>query len=242
MQLLPGNLPQYATNILHVNRDSCRLEKIGLYLFTVREPLHRLMSWFTYERPTSNQTEMTPYRLKKIKPLYVDCGFDSIAQLGEAMSSKDDPVCASRAWWAVTGAEGYAYHNQMNYGFYWNALPQQAQKSARFAVIRTEHLEKDWYSVERVSLDYHGPIVDKSSNATIFGIKNESVKQKRDTVLSELARHNLCAGLCREIQIYKRILRRAENLSPDDWAESLKELEESCPLQAATEDCPEEPY
>ena len=242
MQLLPGNLPQYATNIMHVNRDSCRREKIGLYLFTLRDPLHRLMSWFTYERPSSNQTEMTPHRLKRIRPLFVDCGFDTISQLGEAMSSKHNAVCAKRAWHAVTGAEGYAYHNQMNYGFYWNALPRKARKSARMAAIRTEHLEEDWYSVERVSLHYNGTIVDSNSNSTIFGKKNESVKQKEDTLLSELAQHNLCAGLCREIQIYKMLLRRAENLSPADVEESLGELELNCPVQAVARDCPKEPY
>ena len=242
MQLLPGKLPQYATNIIHVHRDSCRREKIGLYLFTLRDPLHRLMSWFTYERPSSNQTEMTPHRLKRIQPLFVDCGFDTISQLGEAMSSKHNGVCAKRAWHAVTGAEGYAYHNQMNYGFYWNALPRKARKSARMAAIRTEHLEEDWYSVERVSLHYNGTIVDSNSNSTIFGKKNESVKQKEDTLLSELAQHNLCAGLCREIQIYKMLLRRAENLSPADVEESLGVLERNCPSQVITEDCPKEPY
>ena len=243
MRLLPGNLPKYTTNILHVHRDSCRRETIGLYLFTLRDPLRRLMSWFMYERPSSTRpSTVTGHRLKRISPLFVDCGFDTISQLGEAMSSKDNPVCARRAWRAVTGAQGFAYHNQMNYGYYWSKLPRQARKSARMAVIRTEHLEKDWYSVERVSLGYHGSIIDDNSTATMFGKRNESVKQKQDTELSELAQRNLCAGLCREIQIYKMILRRAENLSSEDVADSLRELEKSCPVQAVATDCPKITY
>ena len=249
MRLLPGNLPKYTTNLIHVHRDSCRREKnIGLYLFTLRDPLHRLMSWFTYERPTNvRDSTLSAHRLNRIHPLFVECGLETIAQLGEVMSSDSNSVCARRAWRAVTGAQGYAIHNQMNYGYYWNKLPRPAQRSARLAVIRTEHLEQDWYSVERVSLGYHGPIMDddeNNSNATIsmFGKRNESVKQKQDTALSELARRNLCAGLCREIQIYKRILQRAENLSPADVADSLRELEESCPRQAVARDCPTVPH
>jgi len=251
MTLLPGKLPQYTTNILHVAIDSCQREHIDMYLFTLRDPLHRLMSWFTYERPSSpdSRSRRSKHRFKKVKPLYIDCGFDTINQMGEAMSSSSQVTnkCSQMAWRAAAGSEGFAYHNQMNYGYYWNQIPQPARDFARMAVIRTEHLEQDWYSVERVlgSVNGDNSDNDKNDNTTtkpaVFGKKNESDKNTTDAVLSEVARRNLCAGLCREIQIYKRILYRAENLSPEDLAVSLAELAQNCPVQATMaedDECP----
>jgi len=276
MTLLPGKLPQYSTNILHVRRNSCaRAPSIGWYLFTLRDPLQRLISWFIYERPSSpdSRSVRSSRRYQHVKPLYVDCGFDTVNQLGEAMAEYDGgsnltntntaagttttttttQECAQRAWRAVTGEEGYAYHNQMNYGYYWNQIPNV--DSVRMAAIRTEHLEQDWYSMERLlaSHDAHSkqssnhPVVDNNNNnatsskPAVFGVKNESTKTKQDTEISEVARQHLCAGLCDEIQIYKRILRRSQNLSPADVQDSLTLLEQNCPRQAVMDACPPVP-
>lgn len=242
MKLLPGKLPQVTTQMMHGNFDSCEREPIGIYLVTLRDPLQRLNSWFRYERPNN---ETTRHRLRKVEPLYIDCAFETMNQLGEAMSEKATK-CSKVAWDAVTGARGFAYHNAMNYGFYWNKIPEEARDWGRIVVIRTEHLEQDWSSVERVSLA--GDVETSSSSTTEpdntttitthFSKKNASVKKDQDSYLSELAQQNICAGLCHEIQVYKTILHRAENLSPDDVAISMKELQQSCPVEAAAEQCP----
>jgi len=228
--LPPGNLPLYTTNMIHVEMNTCFREKIGVYLFTVRDPLHRLMSWFTYERPTDQESQKN---LKIKKPLYIDCGFQSINELGEKMSEGDATECSRVAWKAVTGSQGYKKHNRMGYGYHWRKIP--SNKDVRIAVIRTEHIVEDWFSVERVSLQSDIP-----ANTTFsFGKpKNQSSKTKQDKYLSKMAQQNLCKGLCEEIQIYKMILRKAENLSPEDVATSIEELAQNCPVQAAAEDCP----
>jgi len=229
MILLPGNLGPYTTNIMHVKYDTCAREKIGIYLFTVRDPLDRLLSWFTYERP--NGKTMSKREMKRKKPLFIDCGFQTMEELGEKMSEGDRTECSRVAWRAVTGSQGYRTHNKMNYGYYWRKIP----KNARIAAIRTEHLEQDWSSVERVSLQSQLP----ANTSYSFGKRNQSSKTKKDRYLSETARQNLCKGLCEEIQIYKMILRKAENLSPDDVVTSIKELAQNCPVQAAAEQCPQ---
>jgi len=238
MTLLPGKLPYYTTNIIHVRRNNCRNEQIGIYLFTLRDPLQRLMSWFAYERPYGPRKYVW-WRVQKGKPLFIDCGFETMNQLGEAMSEGRNTKCGRIAWQAITGSHGYVTHNKMNYGYYWKKLPQEARENARIAVIRTEHLEQDWRSVERVSL--RQPEVSAFGNSIIssaFERKNQSAKKKEDSYLSELALRNLCAGLCEEIQVYKKILRRAENLSPEDVSASLTELRQSCPLETSAGRCP----
>jgi len=251
--LTDSPLLQVTTNIMHVKHDTCQKETIGLYLFAVRDPLARLMSWFTYEIPGHRHSGWREdRRQQKIKPLYVDCGFHTLNQLGEAMivdSASSDgrqqqqpTECSKVAWEAVTGSHGYAYHNKMNYGYYWNQVPSKQQKNTRIVVIRTEHLEQDWFSAERVvsTSTETATAVRVRSNATasVFGKKNQSVKTANDAQLSDTAQRNICAGLCQEIQIYKMLLRRAENLSPGDFAISMKELQQKCPVQAVAEQCP----
>jgi len=230
MKVIPGYLPQYTTNVIHTRYDTCERENIAVYLFTLRDPLKRLMSWFTYERPNRNTSE----RQVKIKrPLYIDCGFQTMNQVGEAMSEGNSTVCSRRAWRAVQGLQGFMSHNKYNFGYYWSRI--RHHRTARIAVIRTEHLQDDWASVEMISLN--GP-----KNITYdFGKKNQSHKNKEDTYLSKEAHRNLCDGLCEEIQIYKLVLQRAENLTPNDVEVSMQELKESCPVEAVAERCPRRP-
>ena len=105
----------------------------------------------------------------------------------------------------------------------------------RIAVIRTEHLAQDWASVEAVSLK-------GNRNATVSFEKRNTSRQKiEDEYLSERAQRNLCDGLCEEIQIYKLLLQRAENLSRDDVEVSMQELKQTCPHEAAVERWPQRP-
>ena len=47
--------------------------------------------------------------------------------------------------------------------------------------------------------------------------------------LTDEARTNLCAALCRNIQTYKRILYRAVNLDLEQVRKSIEEVVEACP-------------
>jgi hypothetical protein len=61
---------------------------------------------------------------------------------------------------------------------------------------------------------------------------------KADLYLSDESISILCHTLCNEIQVYKKILRRALNMSQDQLRASLTELEATCPSEAAiTEEC-----
>jgi len=106
MMLLPGSLPQWTTNLMHTHYDTCMREtNIGMYLFTLRDPVARMQSWFRYEHPYSEQVH--DYRYKKL--LFVDCNFHSLEELGgpRGLGGKGSTECSRRAWWAMQGVVGF---------------------------------------------------------------------------------------------------------------------------------------
>ena len=57
-------------------------------------------------------------------------------------------------------------------------------------------------------------------------------------VYSKEGLENVCRVLCTEIQLYKKLIWRGVNLDVEDKKLSLKELENTCPIQANVDDCP----
>ena len=55
--------------------------------------------------------------------------------------------------------------------------------------------------------------------------------------LSEDAKVVLCETLCNDIQVYKVILKRAQNIRKEQYIESIEELMKSCPKEAIEEHC-----
>ena len=68
------------------------------------------MSWFTYERPGKKTSER---QIKLKRPLYIDCGFQTMNQLGEEMSQGNATKCARIAWRAILGLQGFMSHNRV---------------------------------------------------------------------------------------------------------------------------------
>ena len=168
-----GYLPQVTTHLSHNRRNFCPQDDSSsttrvaasnnhklprYYLFATRNPLHRIISWYTYEYPRPDEY---PLFYKRKKPLYLDCPFGTlndlaILGLGESSSSsssdnnnnnntiKVTAACRRRAWNAIRGREPYSRHNYYNYRWYWSETPP----AAPLYVIRTEHLVQDWNSIE----------------------------------------------------------------------------------------------
>jgi Sulfotransferase family len=230
-----GNLPKFTTSMVHKQFNDCKTRKIALYLFIVRDPLSRMQSWFTYERPPPNQTKIwnpTSYARKEL--LFVKCPFPTLNVLGGelGLGANNVTLCSRRAWKAITGEEAYSAHNYYNFAFYYNEVMQQ-DKDARIVVLRTEHLEQDWRTIETQIL--HGP-QPFDSNFT-FPTKHSSHKNPEDYILSPESQENICHALCAEIQVYKYILSQAENLDKTDYDVSMQELMRHCPVEAALKKC-----
>jgi len=207
------------------------------YLFTARNPLERIESWFVYERPFN---ETAKYYAKR-KPLFVDCPFATISDLAERGLGGHSDVsaeCQTRAWDAIEGRKPYAHHNYYNYRYYLDEIPHDAS----LFVVRSEHLTDDWNSIEMhlhsiVKQQKGGDIRSEPYQIGPVAKSNKARYSGKDRQVSPQARRLLCQALCEEIQLYKKILHRAINLNSDQVQESLDELAKSCPEQSAAQNC-----
>jgi len=107
-------------------------------------------------------------------------------------------------------------HNLYNYAYYYNRTKDP--ETARIAAIRIEYLEQDWIGVEERLL---GTSPNFSEG---FKRKNKSRKIDEDNYLSRESLKNICDALCEEIQVYKKLLKRAENLNDTEVRASAIEI------------------
>jgi len=132
--------------------------------------------------------------------------------------------------------QGFTKHNRFNYQHYLKQVQRHEEPFnetfSKIIVIRTEHLNDDWRGLEEDFLK--GP---KDLNVTFTTNKNASPKRPEDLVLSEIARTRICHYLCEDIQVYKQLLLHAVNLNENDVAVSMRELNETCPTEAAASKC-----
>lgn len=222
-----GKLPQVTTNLMHDQFNSCADMNFAYYLYVVRDPLKRIQSWWTYERPTNGPNS---FKWEVKKPLFHDCGWYTLNDMAgdTGLGSRKSTRCSRRAWSAIRGEVPYAFHNYFNFQRYYSQIP----KNSTILVIRTEHLEEDYSKAETVI----GGIPLNPGKK--FGQINESEKADADRILSDASRARLCYGLCKEIQMYKHILKVAVNLDQEDYETSMAELLKTCPKQAKMEECP----
>lgn len=232
-----GVLPLYTTNIMHNGMDDCPYH-MPYYLFTVRNPLRRIQSAYLYDRPIDpNDKRKKQHRQFK---LYLDCPFWTLERLATKGLAKDGnatDVCKERAVRSIQGMERHGYHLFYNY----RRLVKETQVTggedaqSQVLVIRNERMVKDWNSLEQL-------LSDGTSNVTVTEFRHTNPaplwkKNSEDGNLSERAREILCRYLCEEIQVYKWILFQAVNLDEKDFLESMRELRETCPVEAMEKSC-----
>ena len=213
----PGRLPKVTTHLMHTIVNDCQDHKFQYYLFSLRNPLTRIISWFQYEKIKEDQKDKY-YNAKA--PLFVECysTLNKLAEEGLDKTGSKKSVCQERAISAIKGKQGYIAHNFYNFGFYLD----QIVPNSRIVAMRTEHLTEDWDSVEAI---FGG------TYKFTMPVQRKNVSRRREDPLSPLAIANLCGVLCEEFQVYKAILRRAENLTPEQVTLSMAEVQESCPLE-----------
>jgi hypothetical protein len=249
-------LQRHVLGKLHKARDwGClRREKHPkVWLFTLRSPIDRINSWFQYEHPKHGLIN----EVQGNRPLLYDDCFDSLEDLSlRGLSdawkysmdlSKNRLVginetelihaqkCAKRAWDAVTGSEGYQYHNFYNYGYYKRYIDSVMEGyNYSILVLRSEHLKEDWDGLEKL---YTGDTDQIQLRRGQDGEYFDAVRRhSSNRTLHKDAYPQLCRALCEEIKVYKSILSAAKNLSPEQLQQSLDELQEQCG-QARDDDC-----
>ena len=215
--LIPGGrLPYYTTHLTHSRFNDCEGRSFAFYLYTLRDPVDRIKSWFAYEGIVSPEHEW--YDVKK--PLFVDC-FTSLNDLAERGLGGDigGEQCARRAYEAIRGITGFCCHNKFNFQYYYDQM--DLSNGAMVLGIRTEHVDEDWNGIER--------FLGSKEKQFEFPRINQSYRHNKTDSLSAVARQNLCDVLCDEIQVYKKVIYQSVNLGPEQKELSIQELRQSCP-------------
>ena len=243
-------LPIVTTHTFHREVNDC-VDDSHYYLFTLRDPVARILSAYNYERP--NSTDVRAHKSTGFFPrgkLYDECHFPTLEELAQKglLNKKKDPlsiVCHDRAMNAIMGIRPYMAHGYYNYQYYAqfafgtrenhfaSTTPDDTAKSANVLVIRNEHIAHDWNQIS-ILLDGKMGTLNESNvpknNPTLQKLPNEKY-------LSNTSKAVLCEVLCNEIQIYKGLIRTAINLNVDDRELSMQELQSTCPKEAVEDGC-----
>jgi len=227
-----GVLSKYTTNMIHNGVNDC-WDDMGYYMFTLRDPIARIKSWFAYEKP-GGASGNGPHGRER---LFEECPFPTLNALAEQGLGEMENVsatCHGRAWRAIAGTERFGYHAYFNYRSYADEI--RHWDDVKIAAIRQEHMVDDWNSMETLLSGNPTPVVREFPRRNSYGKKDPD-----DDYLSPRARVLVCEALCNEILVYRSILRRAVNLTPSDVRQSMNELRASCPAQADLRSCPPNP-
>lgn len=230
--LTPGLLPQYTTRQFHCGIYDC-FDDSAYYMFVVTNPVTRFIAAFNSDMPTdweAFRSKEGDRQYKLHKELFRDCPFHSVEDLislGIANVNETSKECQQKALGAIDGTGHFGTQMYYNYQYYAEGLPE----GANVLVIRSEHTIDDWNSAEST--------VGGVSN--ILGTDQKFIKSvKSESAVSELSvgsKALLCEKLCNEIQVYKKVIGAAINLSADEKGRSLDELKDSCPNEVAVGSC-----
>jgi hypothetical protein len=200
----------------------------------IRDPIARSLSAFNYDRPGEDDFRLDHMWASQKSHFYYGCPFyhmEDFVQNGLREEGDASLRCKRWALGAIQGMDESDFqpdHWYYNYQYYLEGIPSDS----KILTIRNEHIEEDIRSIENLfgCHEQERLVLAKSVNQNIWS-------DQSDLYLSDESISILCQALCNEIQIYKKILHQALNMSPDQLRVSLMELEAKCPNEAIAEDC-----
>ncbi|CAJ1946436.1 unnamed protein product [Cylindrotheca closterium] len=220
----PSQLSQHMVSHLHLagfrfNRTHREwiLNHTDTFLYTVRDPVHRLVSAYNFHRYNFRNTTKASRKL-----FYEECfpnGMEDLARQLLLSGKKDDATCQSMGILALQGGgksrkSGSGNHFEYNYGYY--ASRTIAKKpNHSVAVIRTEYMWDDIYALEK---ELGGTGSDAFSTQAGTKVSHGSEKwvvgeQYSASSLSPENLHFLCCILYKELEVYQRLILLAANLN-----------------------------
>ncbi|KAL7449054.1 hypothetical protein ACHAWC_001154 [Mediolabrus comicus] len=226
-------LAKLTTHTFHKDVYNCD-DDSGYFLLVIRDPIDRARSAFNYDRPDDQDfLDFKGWALRQSR-FYSECPFyhiEDFVQNGLRDEGDAPTMCKRMAEDAIKGTRpryGGPSHWYYNYQYYYEAIPSDSKVIA----IRNEHLEEDVRSIE------HLFGCNENERLEVGSIENANTwSDQEDLYLSSESISILCQALCNEIQVYKKILNQALNMSQDQLRVSLRELEAKCPDQVIAEEC-----
>ncbi|CAB9523988.1 expressed unknown protein [Seminavis robusta] len=217
----------------------------SFYVLTLRDPFDRTVSAFTYDHPLNDDSyqrnssladlnsRFKAYRcfpsLERFVQLLGDNNYYSYPHPPNVVATGN---CQTLARAALDSQIRRFQHWFFDYGKIISLLPNDTTgTTTTIYAIRTEHLWKDWESVNRLLGTTTG---ESSTTSTITNnhhpvhpMEERKVAVTRD--LSPMGRQRLCHALEAEYQHYAFLLKVAENLSDGDFQEAVAYSRQRCP-------------
>ena len=210
-------------------------KKFAFYIASVRDPLSKFQSVFTYTHPANGQENVV--KPKKFAPCYNDC-FPSLERFAELVGDNpkdfDYPYpkselvttnCSDLAMATMAGvSQGCSVHPYWNMKRIFERIPgwQDSQSPPTFMVIRTEHMSEDFSNINKLLGELHpGNLTNKK--------KREVKVYEVGKNVTSVGRRRLCFALLDEYKVYIKALSIAINLSEQERWSSLQLSQQNCP-------------
>ena len=245
-----SELSRHTIGTLHCDQLSppdC-LDPATTLLWTIRNPVDRIVSWFYYMNPANcnpvedyystacntNRTIVATLKKKDKKgSQWAAKFFGCFRQINTFASSlyysTDSSVdgCSQIAWRTLAGrastSSGHAYYN---YAYYWNRTLGSNHGENEVWVIRTESLWHDMAQIEDIfkvrNRASHEPLMNQRN------VTHGSEGHRQRETLSRPNRQHLCCALGHELAIYRDLLQRESNLDEPEKRRTLHRLDQQC--------------
>jgi hypothetical protein len=224
---------------------------ITTYLFSLRNPLYRIKSWFEFEhgfrRLANNASCDCTERILDCFPT-----FDEFCTRGLRIPEKDaanETFCTKLAWDTILGKIRCCHHNKFNFAHYQfkvdhmiscgakallpQMMCQRVNRSVHILSLRTEYLIEDWDRLDRMlggTGDHNASFLFRKKLNVVASTQDEdSPKTMPHLSVSVEGVQNLCRALCSELQVYKHMVFQSENLSERQKQLSILDLQAECP-------------
>lgn len=206
------------------------MDNTNVFLFTVREPIDRLISTYNYHRGTGDSNKI-PTKLQFYDLFYNKCFPGGLDDMITMLRSNTKPNCTPLGMNTLTGRALHGgWHFRFNYLHYKNYTMDQSPDHA-VAVIRTEHLWDDVVHLDKL-LGGTGDFGNLTGTKSTHG----SEKYQYNNELSESNTVFLCCLLHKDLESYQAIILRALNLEYDEKQEALGHLLNRCQVKATEDD------
>ncbi len=247
-------LSRHTIGILHCDLllPKNSLERATTLLWTLRNPLDRVVSWYHYMNPANCrpledyystacntnrsisrisrqnfETNDTKKKGSKWVGKFFVC-FPTIDQFANALLPGDNvSYCSQLAWRTITGeASKSSGHVYFNYNYYWNETMMKYPNKELW-VLRTESLWEDMMQIEE-QLTSNRSVSHSHHFAVKHNVTHGSEGHLQRDRLSIVGRARLCCALRDEITKYGYILERSTNLDMHEKNRSLFLVLDQC--------------
>ena len=213
--------------LLSSNERNWLMTNTNVFLYTVRDPISRLVSTYNYHR--SGLRDATKFQSHD--KFYLECFPNGLDDMITILRNNTKPACTAMGMNALSGKSLQGgWHFKYNYTHYKNYTMDQSPAHA-VAVVRTEHLWDDIVHLDKL-LGGSGNFGNKAGTKHTHGSQNYTVPYNDELSVSNTV--YLCCLSYKDLESYQAMILRALNLEIGQKQEVLNDLINRCQVGASS--------